>query len=74
MLPELQGRGLGGVVLDRVEARALADGASEIACDTAEPARRLVDWYARRGYRVVGRERWPGKTYESLVLSKSLRA
>jgi GNAT superfamily N-acetyltransferase len=70
--PDLQGRGLGAHLLEGVEEDARAAGAREIACDTAEPARHLVYWYVRRGYRVVERVRWAGKTYPSVVLSKSL--
>jgi GNAT superfamily N-acetyltransferase len=68
--PALQGRGLGDLLLDRVEREAARWGVGEVACDTAAPARHLVEWYVRRGYRVVATERWPGKTYESRIVSK----
>jgi GNAT superfamily N-acetyltransferase len=72
--PTHQGLGLGDVLRERVEEEARSAGAREIACDTAEPARHLVDWYLRRGYRVVDRVRWRGKAYVSVVLSKRLAA
>jgi SAM-dependent methyltransferase/GNAT superfamily N-acetyltransferase len=70
--PGMQGAGIGAALLAAVEDAARRGGASEVACDTAEPARHLVSWYERLGYRFVARTRWPGKTYESLILSKRL--
>ncbi len=70
--PGLQGLGLGDRLLEEVERLARATGATVLACDTAAPARRLVAWYVRRGYREVERVRWDGKTYESLILAKPL--
>jgi hypothetical protein len=55
-----------------VEAMARADGAREIALDTAEPAVHLVEWYARCGYRFIEYAQWRGKRYRSVVMSKAL--
>ncbi len=68
--PSLQGSGIGSRLLSAAEARAVADAKREFACDTAEPARHLVAYYSRHGFRVVGRHRWPHADYESLILSK----
>ena len=68
--PSLQGSGIGSRLLAAAEARAVADAKREFACDTAEPARHLVAYYSRHGFRVVGRHRWPHADYESLILSK----
>jgi GNAT superfamily N-acetyltransferase len=70
--PALQGKGLGSRLLRHVEERALALGATEIALDTAEGALHLVRYYEARGYAEIGRIRFGGKTYESLVLGKAL--
>lgn len=70
--PAFQGIGLGGALLAAAETWAARRGYSEIAIDTAEPARHLVDLYSRRGFREVGWVRWPGKTYRSVVMSKAL--
>ena len=70
--PSLQGRGVGNALMDEAEARARAQGAREAIGDTAEPAKHLIDWYLRRGYRVVGTTQWSGKVYRSVVLSKPL--
>jgi GNAT superfamily N-acetyltransferase len=72
VLPERQGAGIGARLLARAERRAIELGASDLACDTAEPAAHLIDWYVRRGYRVVDHVQWEGKTYRSVVLSKPL--
>jgi hypothetical protein len=54
------------------ERRAREAGAVAAYGDTAEGATHLVAWYERMGWRVVGHERWPGKTYRSVLLRKDL--
>lgn len=51
--PDLRNRGVGAFLLDRVEARSVADGARLISLTTAidNPARRL---YERHGFRLAG--------------------
>lgn len=71
--PELQGLGIASQLLEVVEERAREAGAAELACDTAVPAQHLIDWYTRRGYRIVDRADWrPVTNYESVILSKAL--
>jgi GNAT superfamily N-acetyltransferase len=70
--PDHQGRGIGSNLIAEVERRAGQSAALELALDTAEPARHLVDYYARLGYRVVEHAQWAGKTYRSLIMSKRL--
>lgn len=71
--PELQGRGIASHLLEVVEQHARDAGAAELACDTAIPAQHLIDWYGKRGYRVVDRADWrPVTNYESVILSKTL--
>ena len=72
--PSLQGRGIGGALMDRAEARAAERGVTYLAGDTADGAAHLIAYYAARGFRVVEKVRWPGKTYESVVLVKALPA
>ena len=74
VLPSEQGGGIGGRLIDELEARALAAGAAELALDTAEGASHLVAWYSRRGYRFVEHVTWPVTNYRSVVLSKRLDA
>lgn len=69
---EYQRRGLGSLLLDVVEKRALETGAREIACDTAEGAQHLISLYEKRGYCFVEYAQWDVTNYRSVILSKSL--
>jgi len=71
--PNLQGQGIGSTLIACVEDRAHSIGAEEIALDTAEPAKHLIDFYARHGYRIVDRVKWEEVNYSSVIMSKSLR-
>lgn len=70
--PELQGRGIGTLLLRALEDRARERGATELACDTAEQAMHLRSWYEREGFRVVGETKWKVTNFRSVVLSKAL--
>jgi GNAT superfamily N-acetyltransferase len=70
--PELQGLGIGSTLLDVIEDRARELGASEIALDTAEPAKHLIDYYSKRGYRFIDYIQWPMTNYRSVIMSKRL--
>jgi GNAT superfamily N-acetyltransferase len=70
--PALQRRGIGSRLMDLVEQQARAVGAKEIALDTAEPAIHLIELYQRRGYRFIEYAQWKGKSYRSVIMSKSL--
>jgi predicted N-acetyltransferase YhbS len=70
--PRLQKQGLGARLMDTVEMRARESNAKEIALDTAEPATHLIAWYSRRGYRFIEYAQWRGKTYRSVIMSKTL--
>jgi len=73
VLPAVQRGGIGGRLMELAENRALALGARELALDTSESALHLVQWYSRHGYRPVDSVQWDGKTYRSLILSKTLQ-
>jgi GNAT superfamily N-acetyltransferase len=71
--PDYQGRGIASRLLQETEHRAHKAGAAELACDTAEPAQHLIDWYTKRGYRTVDGGDWrPTTNYRSVILSKRL--
>lgn len=70
--PEFQNRGIGGLLMDFLEKRARDEGAPDIGLDTAEKAKHLIDFYKRRGYTIVDKIQYYGKTYESVVMSKTL--
>ncbi len=70
--PELQKQGLASRLMDRVEEHARDCGYAEVALDTAEPALHLIEWYTRRGYRVVAHQQWEVTNYRSVVMAKAL--
>jgi ribosomal protein S18 acetylase RimI-like enzyme len=70
--PDHQRRGIGSNLIAEVERQACQAGALELALDTAGSARPLVDYYAAIGFRIVEQVQWPGKTYRSVIMSKSL--
>jgi GNAT superfamily N-acetyltransferase len=72
--PEYQRRGLGSELVRFGEVRAAELGALEVAVDTAEGARHLIDFYEKRGYREVGHAQWKQTNYRSVLLSKRVRA
>lgn len=72
ILPSWQRRGIGTALMAWSEKRARSIGATEIALDTSEGATHLIRWYTALGYRQVDIVQWNGKTYRSLILSKTL--
>ncbi len=70
--PDVQGKGLGLLLLDTAERRAAECGATELACSMAEPDTDLMKFYLRRGYRFVEHWQWPYTNYRSAILSKTL--
>jgi GNAT superfamily N-acetyltransferase len=70
--PPQQRRSIGSRLMDLVEEKARAVGAKEMALDTAEPAIHLIELYRRRGYRFIEYAQWRGKSYRSVIMSKSL--
>jgi len=72
--PDYQGQGIGLMLLERAEERALETGAKELACTMAEPDTSLMQFYFRRGYRLMGHHQWPYTNYRSAILSKTLLA
>lgn len=71
--PDTQGRGIGQMLLDLVERRALECGASELGLSMAEPDTKLMEFYKRRGYRFIEHWQWPYTNYRSAILSKALK-
>src|SRR5690606_25441562 len=70
--PELQGRGIGGMLLATVEERARVLGFTELALSMAEPDTDLARYYARRGFRFIEHWQWPYTNYRSAILSRTL--
>ena len=72
--PDLQRNGLGQKLMREIEQRALQNGATELALDTAEEATHLVRWYERLGFRFIQHVSWDETNYRSVVMSKRLPA
>ena len=72
--PKLKRQGLGSIIMDFCEQLANDEKFEAVQLDTAKPAKHLVDWYLSRGYKIVGEKHWEGKTYDSHVFEKTLRA
>jgi GNAT superfamily N-acetyltransferase len=70
--PNLQGRGIGRLLLEVVERRARECGATELGLSMAEPDTGLMEFYKRRGYRFIEHWQWPYTNYRSAILSKTL--
>ncbi len=70
--PDLQGLGIGRLLLDTAERRARECGATELALSMAEPDTNLRLFYERRGYRFIETWKWHYTNYTSLILSKTL--
>lgn len=70
--PAVQGSGIGSLLLAQAEAQAVADGKTEFSCDTATPAKHLLNLYLRQGFRIVGEHKWRHSNYDSVVMSKRL--
>ena len=71
--PAWRGQRLAERLMDAAEAWARTQGYAHAALDTAAPAIALRQRYARRGYAECGRVQWHGKTYESVLMRKSLK-
>lgn len=72
--PNVQGRGIGRLLLDTVDRRAREKVAAELALSMAEPDTELYDFYIKRGYRFIEHWQWPYTNYRSCILSKALNA
>lgn len=70
--PDVQGKGIGRLLLEKCEQRSREAGATELACSMAEPDRALLLFYLKRGYRFIEHWQWPYTNYRSAILSKTL--
>lgn len=71
--PLIQGKGIGRMLLDKAEQRAAECGAAELALSMAEPDRGLMEFYLKRGYRLIESWQWSYTNYRSAILSKTLK-
>ena len=70
--PDVQGLGIGRLLLERCEERSREIGSTELALSMAEPDAALRAYYDRRGYRFIEHWQWPYTNYRSCILSKRL--
>ena len=71
--PAFQKLGLGHKLLRLVEQHAFESGAENLALDTAEGARHLVEYYEKRGYTMVEYAQWTVVNYRSVIMNKSIK-
>jgi len=72
--PAHQGRGHARRLRDAALAHAVAHGITAIGVDTAAPAGDLLGLYRGWGFTERDVIRWPGKTYDSVVLVREVAA
>jgi ribosomal protein S18 acetylase RimI-like enzyme len=70
VLNHAKNRGLGNLLMAFCEKLANDEKFDAIQLDTAQQAKRLVDWYLKRGYKIIGETHWEGKTYDSYIFEK----
>ncbi|MFN3865646.1 MAG: GNAT family N-acetyltransferase [Demequina sp.] len=70
--PDYRGQGLARRLRDAAYEWCVSHGATSIGIDTAEPARHLVALYSAWGFEPVDHVQWAGKTYRSVVMTRSL--
>lgn len=70
--PEYQKQGIGSMLMVHIEEYARKLYLRELALDTAEEAKHLIDYYSKRGYRYIGNHQWSITNFRSVVMSKKL--
>jgi GNAT superfamily N-acetyltransferase len=70
--PDRRGEGIGKMLFQAVEERAIELGATHLACDTAIPATHLTALYKSWGFDVIASQNWSMTNYESVIMSKPL--
>ncbi|MEM9661363.1 MAG: GNAT family N-acetyltransferase [Planctomycetota bacterium] len=70
--PQLQGIGVGVMLLERCEQRAVETGADRLALSMAEPDASLRRYYERRSYEFVEYWQWPYTNYRSVILARQI--
>lgn len=70
--PELRGRAVAKTLFELACSWAEGHGITTIGLDTAAPAEHLAAMYARWGFEHVDTVRFPGKRYDSVVMTRSV--
>ena len=70
--PDMQQTGIGSQLIKLAEQRAVDEGATMLALDTAETASDLIAYYKKRGFAFVQHQQWPDMKHRSVIMSKEL--
>ncbi|MCA1758010.1 MAG: GNAT family N-acetyltransferase [Bacteroidales bacterium] len=70
--PDLQSKGIGSQLMQTGEYLAAVTGAKELACDTSEHAKEVIDYHLKRGFRFIEYVNWKTTNYRSVVMSKKV--
>jgi GNAT superfamily N-acetyltransferase len=70
--PELRGRAVAKRLFEVARVWATSHGITRIGLDTAAPAEHLVTMYERWGFERVDDVHFPGKNYDSVVMTQDL--
>ncbi|WIE80210.1 GNAT family N-acetyltransferase [Curtobacterium sp. MCSS17_016] len=70
--PELRGRAVAKTLFDAACAWAISHGITRIGLDTAASAEHLIAMYTRWGFAHVDDIHFPGKNYDSAVMTRDL--
>mgnify|MGYP001576682416 CR=1 FL=1 len=70
--PGDQKRGLGRTLVEFAESEAKRRCLAGLRLDTAKPFERLVGWYVKLGFRIIGETQWDVTNYRSVIMEKRL--
>jgi ribosomal protein S18 acetylase RimI-like enzyme len=70
--PGIQKRGLGKSMVEFAESEARRRGLRGLRLDTAKPFERLVGWYLKLGFEIIGETQWDVTNYRSVIMEKRL--
>lgn len=68
----LQNKGIGNLLINKIIDVAKNNGKNELALDTSELALDLIKYYEKKGFIRVGQMQWQGVNYKSVILSKKI--
>ncbi|WP_322818221.1 GNAT family N-acetyltransferase [Tepidiforma sp.] len=64
--PDVQGQGIGRLLVSEAEERARRSGCTRMTLEVASPRTELPAYYARLGYVIAGRAPWPASALHQL--------
>lgn len=70
--PMYQNCGVGEKLMEHIEQYAISKGMKELALDTSDEAKHLIDYYKKRGFRFIRYHKWGSTNYRSMIMSKKI--